>query len=122
MDMTPADPRLPLTPLTMAVLLSLAEEDRHGYALMQSVEEQSGGAVRPGTGSLYGALERLLDEGLIAESPEPPPDTRGRKAYRITGQGRALVAAEAARLAAVVRAAVARDVAAPGLLAPDARS
>ena len=56
---------LPLTPLSMAILLALAGGDRHGYALMQEIEEQTDGALRPGTGSLYAGLQRLMADGLI---------------------------------------------------------
>ncbi|MGH7464524.1 MAG: PadR family transcriptional regulator, partial [Longimicrobiales bacterium] len=62
--MTDAQPH-PLTPLTMAILLALTKEELHGYALMQEIEEQTDGSVVPGTGSLYAALQRLEDEGLV---------------------------------------------------------
>lgn len=90
----------PITPLSMALLVSLGREDQHGYALMQEVEEQSGGRLRPGTGSLYAALQRLMDEGLIVESPDRPrPDEDGRRRYyRITAAGRRAVVDEAERL------------------------
>lgn len=119
--MTDPDPRLPLTPLTMAILLSLAEEDRHGYALMQAVEEQTEGRLKPGTGSLYAALQRLMAEGLIVESPDPPePDgDRRRKSYRITGEGRALARAEAERMLRVLRVAGERRLAPEGMPLPD---
>lgn len=109
----PHDPRLPLTPLTMAILLSLAEEDRHGYALMKSVEEQTGGNVKPGTGSLYAALQRLMDDEMIIESPRPlgeGEDPR-RKSYRITEAGRCLVRAEAERMMRVLDLARDRSLA-----------
>lgn len=90
----------PLTPLSLALLVSLGREDQHGYSLMQEVEERSGGQLRPGTGSLYAALQRLLDDGLIVDSPDRPrPDEDGRrKYYRITAEGRRAVADEARRL------------------------
>lgn len=92
---------LPLTPLSHAVLLALADEDRHGYGVIKEVERQTGGALRPGTGTLYAALQRLQEEGLIDDSPrEPGPgeDAR-RKYYRLTDRGRRLAGAEALRLA-----------------------
>ena len=104
--MSPA-PELPLTPLTMAILLALAKEDQHGYALMQEVQAQTDGAIVPGTGSLYAALERLFDEGLIMESPRRPGagDDRRRKYFRITEAGRAAARAEAARMMRVLETA-----------------
>lgn len=101
--MTPA-PELPLSPLTMSILLALAGGDRHGYALMQEIEQQTDGALRPGTGSLYAALQRLLDEGLITESAKAPrggEDAR-RKTFGITPAGRAAARAEVARLVRVL--------------------
>lgn len=90
----------PLTPLTMSVLVALGARDLHGYALMQQLDERSDGRLRPGTGSLYAALQRLMDQGLIVESPDRPADDDDarRKYYRITDAGRAAVADEAARM------------------------
>jgi len=94
--------REPLSPLTMAILLALAREEQHGYALMGEVEAQTG--KRPGTGSLYAALERLVEEGLIeetAEGPGPREDQR-RRNFRITRGGRDCARAEAARMLRVL--------------------
>lgn len=101
------DPRLPLTPLTMAILLALAESDLHGYALMQAVAAQTDGAVAPGTGSLYAALERLMADRLIGEVPpaEVADEDRRRRTYRITEEGRNLARAEAERMVRVLRVA-----------------
>ena len=98
---------LPLTPLTMAILLALAKDDQHGYALMQEVEAQTDGAIVPGTGSLYAALQRLLDEGLIADSARRPSagEDRRRKYFRITEAGRTAARAEAARMMRVLETA-----------------
>ncbi len=115
--MAPAsDPRLPLTPLTMALLLALAENDLHGYALMQAVEHQTDGALTPGTGSLYAALERLMADGLIGEVPpdELPDEDRRRRTYRITDEGRDLARAEAERMVRVLRVARERRLAPEG--------
>lgn len=107
----------PLTPLTMAILLALATEDLHGYALMQEVEAQTDGAIVPGTGSLYAALERLAEDGLVMDSLRRPAagEDRRRKYHRITAAGRAAARAEALRMARVLETARAkaliRDVA-----------
>lgn len=104
-----ADPRekLPLTPISLAILLSLAEGDRHGYAIMKDVAAQSRGRLKLGTGSLYAALQRMLEEGWIAESPDgPAPDEdQRRRYYRLTDRGRQLTRAEALRLAEVLQLA-----------------
>jgi DNA-binding PadR family transcriptional regulator len=95
---------LPLTPLTMALLLALAEGDAHGYALMQGVKQRTSGRLSPGTGSLYAALDRLMDDGLIEEArgrPGPEEDQR-RRYFRITKAGRRLARAEAERMLEVV--------------------
>jgi len=114
---TPSD-ALPLTPLSMAILLALADRDRHGYALMKEIERQTDGALKPGTGSLYAALQRLMDDGLIDESPElPAPEhDQRRRYYRITAAGRDLVLAEARRMMRVLD--VARDKRLAPQLAP----
>lgn len=90
----------PITALSMALLVALGGDALHGYALLREVEDRSGGKLRPGTGSLYAALQRLMEEGLIVESPDRPADDDDarRKYYRITAEGRAAVAAEARRL------------------------
>lgn len=109
---SPADPRdgLPLTPLSLAILLALAQEDRHGYAILKDVEEQTGGTLRVGTGSLYTALQRMVEAGWIEDSREAPaPDEdQRRKYYRLTERGRAVSRAELARLAEVLEVARAR--------------
>jgi len=102
---------LPLTPLSTAILLALAKDELHGYALMQEVEEQSAGVLTPGTGTLYSALMRLLDDGLIEEGDEPPPDARRGRSYRLSESGRELLRAEAARLDRVLALARERGLA-----------
>lgn len=89
----------PLTPLSMHLLLALADEPMHGYALMQAVEAQSAGRVRPGTGSLYAALQRLLDEGLIsiATAPDGNMGRRGNT-YALTEAGAQAIVQEAGRM------------------------
>lgn len=109
--------QLPLTHLTYHILLALADEERHGYGIIREIEERSGGALVPSTGALYLALQRMEEEGLIAESPRRPgaEDDARRRYYRLTQRGRALAKAESERLAVLVEAAKAkRLVSAPG--------
>lgn len=100
------DPRsfLPLTPLAFEVLLALADGPRHGYGIILEVGERTDGLIRLRTGTLYVLLQRLVDQELIDESakrPGPDDDSR-RKYYSVTPLGRAVLEAEARRLAAVV--------------------
>lgn len=97
--MSAHEPHLPLTPLSMAVLLMVSEEARHGYAIRQELEGRGPDGVPLGTSSLYAALRRLSDEGLIEEVPDPT-DAR-RRSYRITDEGREVARAEALRMARV---------------------
>lgn len=100
-DLEGIDHQLPLTPAAFHVLLALAEGDRHGYAIMQEVQETTGGRVSMGPGTLYGTIKRLLAAGLIEESrerPDPDLDDRRRRYYRLTDIGRRVAAAEATRL------------------------
>jgi DNA-binding PadR family transcriptional regulator len=117
--LVPALTELPLTPLTMAILLALAEGEKHGYALMKDVERQTGGMLAPGTGSLYAALDRLEGEGYIEESQMRPArdEDQRRKYFRITAEGRGLARAEAARMQQVVEMARARSLI-PGTASP----
>jgi DNA-binding PadR family transcriptional regulator len=99
---------LPLPPATFHILLSLAGGERHGYAIMREVAEQTDGGVRLGPGTLYGALKRLLEGGLVAEGGERADPAMGderRRYYRLTPFGRAVARAEARRLQAMVHAA-----------------
>ena len=100
---TAADPRryLPLTPLAFQVMLALADDDRHGYAIIREVEDRSGGLLTLRTGTLYTMLQRLLQERLIEESarrPARPDDDERRRYYRLTALGRGVLTAEARRL------------------------
>lgn len=103
--------KLPLTPLSMAILLALADGERHGYALMQDIEAQTDGALRPGTGSLYAGLQRLMSDGLIRESEGEPGSDRRRRYYAITEEGRAVARAEAGRMLRVLDVAARKDLA-----------
>ena len=106
----PVDSLLPLTPLSYHVLLALVESDRHGYAILRDIEERAAGAVRPGTGTLYAAIQRLVDEGALEESTarRASDDDARRRYYRLTAFGRALARAETLRLARLLDAPSAR--------------
>jgi DNA-binding PadR family transcriptional regulator len=95
----------PLTPPVFQVLLSLADGDKHGYAILKDVEEHSGGEVRLNTGTLYAIVKRLLAEGLIVEPrnrPRAEDDDQRRRYYRLTPKGRAVAAAEVERMERLV--------------------
>lgn len=105
-------PGLPLSAVDFHVLLVLAGRTLHGYAILKSVEAESEGAVSPEVGSLYRVLARMMAAGLVEESSAPasaPRVHRGRsrRYYRLTREGRALLKAEARRLASAV--AIARN-------------
>jgi DNA-binding PadR family transcriptional regulator len=109
-DKSPQDV-LPLTPPVFHILLSLADEERHGYGIMQDVAEQTEGALQLGPGTLYGCLKRMLAAGLVEESeerPDPALDDERRKYYRMTAFGKRVVRAEAQRLAGAVTVAMAK--------------
>lgn len=91
----------PLTPAVFHVLVALADEERHGYALLKAVEAQTDGRVRLSTGTLYGIINRLLADGAIADRTARD----GKRVYRLTTLGREMARAEADRLEAVVAAA-----------------
>src|ERR687886_119815 len=104
---------LPLTPAVLDILLALADEERHGYGIMKEVEGRSGGEIRLGPGTLYGAIKRMLADGLIEESAERPDaglDDQRRRYYRITEFGRRVAGAEAERLSGLVETARAREL------------
>ena len=96
---------LPLSEATFLILLSLAAQPRHGYAIMKEVTALSDGRVQLSTGTLYGAPKRLLDQGWIERFDETVINGRERKAYRLTDLGRCILDAETARLQNLVRAA-----------------
>jgi DNA-binding PadR family transcriptional regulator len=101
------DPRefLPLKPVAFQVLLSLADGERHGYAITQDIAGRTSAQMRLEPGNLYRSLKVLLDDGLIEESdrrPAPDLDDERRRYYRITGFGRRVAAAETARLVELV--------------------
>ena len=105
---------LPLPPASFHILVSVADVDRHGYAILQDIADRTGGRVRLGAGTLYRTIQRLLEDGLIletAERPEPDEDDERRRYYRITAFGRTVVRAEAERLADLVKLARASGLA-----------
>lgn len=95
---------LPLTEPVMLILLSLAGQPRHGYSILKDVEEMSAGRVTLSTGTLYGALRRLLEDGWIERFKEED-SSRGRQAYRLTPMGRRTLQFEASRLRQLARLA-----------------
>lgn len=98
------------------VLVALAAQDLHGYAILRDVETRTGGEVRMGAGTLYRTLQRLLEQGFILEleeRPAPEDDDERRRYYRITAAGRAAAIAESRRLARML------DLARAGGLAPE---
>jgi DNA-binding PadR family transcriptional regulator len=102
---------LPLTPPVFHILLALADEDRHGYGIMQDVARQTTGALQLGPGTLYGCLKRMLAAGLVEEAgerPDPALDDERRRYYRMTASGKRAARAEAQRLAGAVTVAMTR--------------
>lgn len=99
--MTDASDHLPLSTPALHVLLALGHGRLHGYAIMQTIEEKTGGAASILPGTLYTTLNRMLDDGLIEDSDAPddePDDDRRRRYYRATDFGREVVAAESRRM------------------------
>jgi DNA-binding PadR family transcriptional regulator len=108
MDKIRAEAFLPLTPVAFEILLALADGEQHGYSIMREVERRSAGAVLLHPGTLYRALARLLEQGLIQEldeRPEPDRDDERRRYYQLTPSGIAVARAEAERLAGQLAAA-----------------
>jgi DNA-binding PadR family transcriptional regulator len=96
MPFRPPESSLPLTPISFEILLAVMDGSQHGYAILQAVETRLGGLLPLRTGTIYRALARLMEEGLIEEAAGG--DDR-RRNYRITAQGKAIARAEARRLA-----------------------
>jgi DNA-binding PadR family transcriptional regulator len=97
------DAFLPLKPNVFHVLLSLADDDQHGYGIMQEVLDRTDGKVRLWPATLYGTLKRLMDDDLIEESDErPDQDDARRRYYRLTKLGRRVLTAECRRLEELV--------------------
>lgn len=98
-----------ITEPVLLILLSLAEQPRHGYSIMKDVADMSGRRVQMSTGTLYGALRRLLEEGWIARHGLEDK-SRGRQDYRLTSRGRKVLEQEVARLKQLTRIAGLRVV------------
>ena len=98
---------LPLTEATFFILLSLSNAPKHGYAIMKEVNKLSNGRIKFSTGTLYGAIRRLVEQGWIkrVSDPEPNPTDRQRKAYTLTDRGREIVNAEVERLKSLIATA-----------------
>jgi DNA-binding PadR family transcriptional regulator len=113
------DPRsaLPLNPRAFYVLLALAKQESHGYAIAKDVEAATDGIVRLTAGTLYPLVRQMLADGWIAEcGPSRDQDPR-RRSYRLTPWGTRIAQAEAARLAQAVRMAAAQRLIAAGAFA-----
>ncbi|OIJ66495.1 PadR family transcriptional regulator [Streptomyces mangrovisoli] len=103
--MTNRDGRQPMREPTLLLMAALADAPRHGYALIAEVEQMSQGRVRLRAGTLYGALDRLLAEGLVRVEREEVVDGRARRVYALTEPGTAALDAEVGRMEAVAREA-----------------
>jgi len=99
---------LPLPQAVFQILVALADQDRHGYAIMQDVAVRTNGSLKLSPGTLYGSIKRMLEDGLIVEvnaRPSPDEDDERRRYYRITQFGRDIAQAEADRLTTLLRQA-----------------
>jgi DNA-binding PadR family transcriptional regulator len=104
---------LPLTPAVLHIQLTLADKPKHGYGIMKAVEEMTGGKVTMGPGTLYGAIKRMLQAGLIEECDEqldPALDDERRRYYRLTPFGKRVLKAEVARLTDLMKVAQAKSL------------
>lgn len=105
----PLRTRLPLTAAVFAILLALADGEKHGYAIMQEAAHPAGGGINLGPGTLYGTIDRLIRDVLIEETGLT--DDARRRYYRLTALGHAVLTAETSRLAASLRTARSRTLA-----------
>ncbi|MEK6336022.1 MAG: PadR family transcriptional regulator [Acidobacteriota bacterium] len=107
-DKLDPDSLLPLRPSVFHILLALSDGDLHGYGIMQEVAQHSDGQIKLGPGTLYGAIKRLLGEGLIVEAderPDPELDDERRRYYRLSDFGQQVLKAEARRISRMVSVA-----------------
>jgi DNA-binding PadR family transcriptional regulator len=112
-DRAEIDALLPLPPATFHILMALADQERHGYAIIQDVAERTDGELRMSAGTLYRSIQRMLEQGLIAEVTKRPAvakDDSRRRYYRVTPFGTAVARAEMRRLTQLVRLARARGL------------
>lgn len=104
----PPEDAVALTPAMFQVLVALGDGEKHGYAILKEVEEQTNGHVRLSTGTLYAMIKRLLGDGIIAESRSRPPaaeDDQRRRYYRLTPLGRQVATTELERMEQMIAAA-----------------
>ena len=101
-------PAAPLTPAVFAILLSLAEGEKHGYLIMKDARTSQGGGINMGPGTLYGSLDRMMRDGLVEETGES--DDERRRYYRLTQRGQSMLSAELARLDAAMASARSRGL------------
>ena len=107
-DTAAVEALLPLPPATFHILMAVADEDRHGYAIIQDISARTSDAVRLSAGTLYRSIQRMIDQDLIVEvheRPAPELDDERRRYYRITKFGEAVARAETRRLQELVRLA-----------------
>jgi DNA-binding PadR family transcriptional regulator len=107
-DDPPVDSLLPLPPATLHILMALADDDRHGYAIIQEIATRTNGAVQMSAGTLYRSIQRMIEQGLIVEvqeRPAPEFDDERRRYYRISKFGTIVARAEVRRLQGLVRLA-----------------
>src|SRR5215831_6336773 len=105
---------LPLPPAAFHILMAVADEDRHGYAIIQDIAARTDGVLQMSAGTLYRSIQRMQEQGLIVEArerPAPEDDDERRRYYRITPFGLAVARAEARRLMQMVKLARARGIA-----------
>jgi len=100
----------PLTPAVMHILLSLAGGQRHGYAILKDVQEQTNHRIRLGPGTLYGTLQRLMESGWVEETDGPGDEDERRRYYRLSRSGRDALKSEVDRLDALLRGAKAHGI------------
>src|SRR6476620_8820439 len=102
----PPETLLPLPAATFHILLAVADEDRHGYAIIQDVSARTSGELKLSAGTLYRSIQRMLEQGLLVEPrerPLPELDDERRRYYRITPFGRSVAEAESRRMAQLLR-------------------
>lgn len=103
---------LPLPAAQLHILLALADGEKHGYAVMREVESMTDGEVTMGPGTLYGAVKKMVNAGLVEETderPDPEMDDERRRYYRVTGLGARVLEADTARLERLIQTAHAKQ-------------